>query len=199
MCGGDVGTIGGNYRREYGMKVVFLDRDGVINCKLDHDYVKCWDEFEFLPQSLEAISLLTKAEFQVIVVTNQACVNKGIISHVQLAEIHRRMMEEIEQAEGRIYDIYYSPHRPEENSEYRKPKPGMLLQAITEHNIDISQSYLIGDSLTDIFAGKSVGCRSYLIWSGSGCESPLNADVDSQPNRVFKNLYQAVLSILSFP
>ena len=73
----------------------------------------------------------------------------------------------------------------------------MLLQAITEHNIDISQSYLIGDSLTDILAGKSVGCRSYLIWSGSGCESPLNADADSQPNRVFKNLYQAALSILS--
>ena len=94
MCGGDVGTIDGNCRRECGMKVVFLDRDGVINRKLDHDYVKCWGEFEFLPQSLEAISLLTKAEFQVIIVTNQACVNKGIISHVQLAEMLQRILEE---------------------------------------------------------------------------------------------------------
>ena len=181
------------------MKAVFLDRDGVINRKLDHDYVKCWDEFEFLPQSLEAISMLTKAEFPLIVVTNQACINKGIISHAQLAEIHRRMIEEIEHAEGEIHDIYYSPHRPDENSEYRKPKPGMLLQAVTEHNIDISQSYLIGDSPTDILAGKSVGCRSYLIWSGSGCESPLNAAQESQPNRVFGNLYQATLFILSLP
>ena len=181
------------------MKAVFLDRDGVINRKLDHDYVKCWDEFEFLPQSLEAISMLTRAEFPLIVVTNQACINKGIISHAQLAEIHRRMIEGIEQAEGEICDIYYSPHRPDENSEYRKPKPGMLLQAVTEHNIDISLSYLIGDSPTDILAGKSVGCRSYLIWSGSGCESPLNVAQDSQPNRVFGNLYQATLFILSLP
>ena len=67
------------------MKAVFLDRDGVINRKLDHDYVKCWDEFEFLPQSLEAISMLTRAEFLLIVVTNQACINKGIISHAQLS------------------------------------------------------------------------------------------------------------------
>lgn len=179
------------------MKAVFLDRDGVINRKLDHDYVKCWDEFEFLPQSLEAISMLTKAEFQLIIVTNQACINKGIISHSQLAEIHRRMIEKIEQTEGEICDIYYSPHRPDENSEYRKPRPGMLLKAMTKHNIDVSQSYLIGDSLTDISAGRSVGCRSYLIWSGSDFESQLNLAGDSQPNRVFKNLYQATLSIVS--
>lgn len=75
------------------MKAVFLDRDGVINRKLDHDYVKCWDEFEFLPQSLAAICMLTEAEYQLIIVTNQACINKGIISHSQLAEIHRRMIE----------------------------------------------------------------------------------------------------------
>ncbi|HIO46162.1 TPA: HAD family hydrolase [Candidatus Poribacteria bacterium] len=179
------------------MKAVFLDRDGVINRKLDHDYVKCWDEFEFLPQSLAAICMLTEAEYQLIIVTNQACINKGIISHSQLAEIHRRMIEKIERTDGKICDIYYAPHRPDENSEYRKPKPGMLLQAVTEHNIDISQSYLIGDSLTDILAGRSIGCCSYLIWSGGDFEFPPNLAEDSQPNHVFENLYQATLSIVS--
>ena len=161
------------------MKAVFLDRDGVINRNLDHDYVKCWDEFEFLPQSLEAISMLTRAEFPLIVVTNQACINKGIISHAQCAEIHRRMIEEIEHAEGEICDIYYSPHRPDENSEYRKPKPGMFLKAKAKHNTDMGKSWMIGDKERDIIAANSAGIdNTILVRSGHRIdESNSNAKI----------------------
>ena len=145
------------------MKAVFLDRDGGINRKLDHDYVKCWDEFEFLPQSLAAICMLTEAEYQLIIVTNQACINKGIISHSQLAEIHRRMIEKIERTDGKICDIYYSPHRPDENSEYRKPKPGMFLKAKTKHNIDMEKSWLIGDKEVDVIAANEAGIENTIL------------------------------------
>lgn len=177
------------------MKTVFLDRDGVINRNLENDYVKSWSEFEFLPHAVEAIGLLTHAGYQLIVVTNQACINKGILSPKTLSEIHRNMLAEIEDTGGRIRAVYYCPHRDDENCTCRKPKPGMLLQAASEYKIDIDNTYLIGDSNRDIQAGNEFGVCSLLVLTGNGHKLNLTPDTGTasprQPYGVFKDLHAA--------
>lgn len=183
------------------MKTVFLDRDGVINRNRDNDYVKSWGELEFLPNSLEAIRLLSHAGYQLIVVTNQACINKGILSPKALNEIHRKMLAEIVGAGGRIRAVYYCPHRDDENCTCRKPKQGMLVQAASEHKIDIDNSFLVGDSNRDIQAGNEFGVCSLLVLTGNGYISNLTSDasVDSpmRPQRIFADLYAAAQWIVS--
>ncbi|MDE0040785.1 MAG: D-glycero-beta-D-manno-heptose 1,7-bisphosphate 7-phosphatase [Candidatus Poribacteria bacterium] len=183
------------------MNTVFLDRDGVINRNRDNDYVKSWSEFEFLPNSLEAIRLLTHAGYKLIVVTNQACINKGILSPKALNEIHRKMMAEIEVAGGCIHAVYYCPHRDDENCTCRKPKPGMLVRAASEHEIDKDNTYLIGDSNRDIQAGNAFGVRSLLVLTGNGYISNLTNDGSGapsmQPHQVFADLYAAAEWIVS--
>ena len=105
------------------MKTVFLDRDGVI-CQNRVDHVKSWAEFQFLPGALSAIAELTRAGCRVVVLTNQAVVNRGLMSAELVEEINRLMIEKVAEAGGRIDMVVYCPHRPEENCECRKPRPG---------------------------------------------------------------------------
>ena len=179
------------------MKTVFLDRDGVINRNLDNDYVKSWAEFEFLPNSLKAIQRFTEAGYRLIVITNQACIHKGIISSQTLDEIHQCMIAEIEAAGGRIHAIYYCPHREDEGCDCRKPRPGMLIQAAHEHKVDLSGSYLIGDSIRDIAAGEQVGCRTFLVLTGHAsqmyqkqAQNPMSCK-NPEPEKIFADLYAA--------
>jgi D-glycero-D-manno-heptose 1,7-bisphosphate phosphatase len=184
------------------VKTVFLDRDGVINRNCKNDYFKNWDEFEFLPNSLRAIQHLTDAGHRLIVVTNQSCINKGIVASRTLDEIHQRMVSEIERASGRIHAIYYCPHRDDEGCGCRKPKPGLLIQAAHEHAIDLSRSYLVGDSMRDIAAGQQVGCRAFLVLTGNYSrvleKQTQNATSreNFQPERIFADLYGAAIWIL---
>jgi D-glycero-D-manno-heptose 1,7-bisphosphate phosphatase len=150
-------------------KAVFLDRDGVINRKLENDYVKSWDEFQFLPGVMEAIKAINEKGYLVIVVTNQRGIAKGLMTEKDLEEIHRRMIEELKKhvedpvrGSARIDDIFYCPHDNSDNCSCRKPKPGMLLQAQKKWDIDFAQSYIIGDSNSDLEAGQQVGCRGIL-------------------------------------
>ena len=183
------------------MKTVFLDRDGVINRNREDDYVKSWSEFEFLPNALEAIELLTDAGYQLIIVTNQACINKGILSSRALNEIHCKMLTEIEGAGGRIRAIYYCPHRDDDNCACRKPKPGMLAQAASEHDIDPEDTYLIGDSDRDIQAGNRFGAYSLLVSTENGgrqnSTEKANAVAPSRPRRVFADFFAAAEWIVS--
>ena len=183
------------------MKTVFLDRDGVINRNLDDDYVKSWSEFEFLPHSLDAIRLLTHAGYQLIIVTNQACINKGILSSKALDKIHRKMLAEIENTGGRIHAIYYCPHRDDENCTCRKPKPGMLMRAASEHDIDPDNTYLIGDSNRDIQAGNQFGACSLLVLTGHTHRTHLTDNVNTanatQPQGVFADVRAAAEWIIS--
>ncbi|MFO0753199.1 MAG: HAD family hydrolase [Thermodesulfovibrionales bacterium] len=171
-------------------RAVFLDRDGVVNRKMpEGDYVKAWEEFVFLPGVFEALALLKKRDLLVIIVTNQRCIARGIISEAELEGIHSRMRDEIRKRNGGIDAIYHCPHDREEGCGCRKPEPGMLLRAVSDFGrkgvrIDIANSYLIGDSESDILAGKAAGVRTIRIG-----DSPRSA------GSVKRSLLEAVESI----
>lgn len=152
------------------MRTVFLDRDGVINENLDNDYVKNWGEFKFLPKAKEAIKVLTDAGWHTIIISNQAGIGRGIMSTRAVDEINARMVYEIESGGGKVKAVYYCPHRPDEDCGCRKPKPGMLFSAAREFCIELSESHLIGDKITDIQTGAQVGCRTILVKTGLGEE-----------------------------
>jgi histidinol-phosphate phosphatase family protein len=151
--------------------VVFLDRDGVINVDR-RDYVKSWAEFKFLPQVFEALRLLKKNNLRVVVVTNQSAVGRGLMSIRTLREIHKKMLRAIEAKGGRIEAIYFCPHRPDENCKCRKPKPGMVLRAKKDLKIDLSRSYLVGDSRKDVGLAQSVGVKCVRVSSRISAKQP---------------------------
>lgn len=145
-------------------RAVFLDRDGVINRKAaGGGYVTRWEDFHFLPGVAEAISLLTRAGWSVIVISNQRCVAKGLLTIAELETIHRKMLEELAKAGAKLDGIYYCPHDKEPPCACRKPSPGMLLTAAQEHQIDLTSSWMVGDSESDLEAGKRAGCRTVQI------------------------------------
>ncbi len=138
-------------------KAIFLDRDGVIN-KKRNDYVKSIKELEIFPDSGKLILKLKKMGYLVIVITNQSAINRGIITNEELEKIHLQIKKQCN-----IDRFYFCPHRPDENCNCRKPKPGLLINAINEFSIDTSNSWMIGDCLTDVQAGKKVGCKTILL------------------------------------
>lgn len=148
-------------------RAVFVDRDGVI-CRNRNDHVKRWEEFVFLPGVLEAMAGLARLELYVIVITNQAIINRHLVPVEVVEDIHARMVRTIEAAGGRVDRVMYCPHRPDERCACRKPQPGLLLKAKVELGLDLSQSYLIGDAETDMQAARAVGCRRYLVLTGRG-------------------------------
>ncbi len=151
------------------MRAIFLDRDGVI-CENRPDHVKSWGEFKFLPEVKRSLAALSRLELPIVVVSNQAIIGRGIVPTEVVEDIHQRMVAEIVASGGRIDRIIYCPHRPEDQCDCRKPRPGMLLQVAHEMDIELSQSYLVGDATTDIEAGHRVGCRNFLVLTGQGME-----------------------------
>jgi D-glycero-D-manno-heptose 1,7-bisphosphate phosphatase len=177
-------------------RAVFLDRDGVIN-RNRVDYVKNWGEFEFEDASLEGLALLARTDFYVIVASNQSAVARNLVSSAQLEEIHRLMCIMVQDAGGRIDRILYCPHRPEENCECRKPRPGMLYRARDEMCLNLSQCYFVGDSIVDLGAGSAVGCTTVLVRTGQGRSSLDNLKEHSiSPTVIVDNLYDAVVWII---
>jgi D-glycero-D-manno-heptose 1,7-bisphosphate phosphatase len=153
-------------------RVVFLDRDGVINRQaVAGDYVTRWQDFHFLPGAAEAISLLVRAGWSVIVVTNQRCIAKGLLTIPELETIHRKMLHELRKSGAHVEAVYYCPHEKQPPCTCRKPLPGMLLTAAHERQIDLASSWMIGDSEKDVEAGKRAGCRTVLITSNLQAES----------------------------
>jgi len=174
-------------------KVVFLDRDGVIN-RDSPDYITSLLEFEFLPGSLEGLRRLAEAGFTCIVVTNQTAPARGLMATETLAAIHDRMLADVEAAGGRILDIFICPHLPEEGCGCRKPKPGLLLAAQKKYRIDFSSAVMIGDSATDIECARNAGvAATVLVQTGNG-EKALKelSAIGIRPNRVAPDLRAAV-------
>ena len=145
-------------------RAVFLDRDGVINRKAaEGGYVTRWEDFHFLPGVAEAISSLGRAGWSVIVISNQRCVAKGLLTIAELEAIHQKMLEELARSGAKLDGIYYCPHDKEPPCPCRKPSHGMLLTAAQEHQIDLTSSWIVGDSESDIEAGKRAGCGTVRI------------------------------------
>lgn len=143
-------------------KAIFLDRDGVLN-KKRNDYVKSIDELEIFPNIGREISKIKNQGFLIIVVTNQSVINRGIITKEKLFEIHSKIQDILIKDKTSIDKFYFCPHRPDENCKCRKPNPGLILQAINEFSIDVSKSWMVGDSKTDIEAGRKAGCKTIFL------------------------------------
>lgn len=144
------------------IKAVLLDRDGVINKKRD-DYVKSWNEFEFLNDVEEALSLFSKHGYKIILVTNQSAINRQIITKHTLNFIHEKMKSSLKQKGVIIDAIFYCPHKPDEGCDCRKPKTGMIDKALKLFNLLPKNCVLIGDSKSDIDAGNTAGIKSYIV------------------------------------
>jgi len=142
-------------------RAAFLDRDGVINRKAEEgQYITRWEELEILPGAVEATALLNRAGFLVIVVSNQRCVAKQLVKAAEVEALHERMCDLFAEHGEDINGVYYCPHEENPPCLCRKPAPGMLLEAARSWDIDLPHSWMIGDSETDIEAGKRVGCRT---------------------------------------
>ncbi len=144
-------------------KVIFLDRDGIINKKPPPgEYVKSWNEFEFLPGAKRALRMLAEKGYAMYIVTNQAGIGRGMMTHRDLDEIHARLAAELEQEGVHLGGVYYCPHGWDEGCECRKPKSGMLYQAAREHDFDLTKTIFIGDDARDMEAGNGAGCLTFL-------------------------------------
>ena len=140
---------------------LFLDRDGVINKKIDGDYVKTISDFEFIDDSVKGILLLSELFKRIIVVTNQQGIGKGLMTHDQLKKVHDYMCQKLQ---GKISKIYYCPHLEADSCSCRKPANGMLKKALQDFpDIIIKKSFLIGDSESDILAGRSMNISTVKV------------------------------------
>jgi D-glycero-D-manno-heptose 1,7-bisphosphate phosphatase len=170
-----VGAPGGPTRQEGSIRevegttveAVFLDRDGVIN-ENRPDHVKCWEEFHFLPGVKEAIARLSAAGVRLFVITNQAIVNRGIVTREVVEAVNARMVSELGACAGRIEEVAYCPHAADEACACRKPRPGLLLEVADKHAVDLRRAVLIGDAISDIAAAQAAGCEAILVLTGRG-------------------------------
>lgn len=178
------------------MRAIFLDRDGVINrYPGDTKYVTGWREFKFLPKAKKAITRLHKNKFKIFIISNQAGVNKGILSQKTLDFITKNMLREIEESGGKIDGVYYCIHRQDENCSCRKPKAGLINLAKRKYHIDLKGSFFIGDTIRDVKTAKAAGCKSMLVLSGKEKLSN-RKNWEIEPDCVFGNLYEAAEFIL---
>lgn len=173
--------------------VVFLDRDGVIN-RDSPEYIKSLAEFEFLPRSLAAIQNLTINSIKVIVITNQSALHRGLITQKTLDTMHAAMITDVRAQGGRIEDIFYCPHTPDEGCRCRKPAPGMIHNARKKHGIDLSLAGMVGDSAKDIACARRAGVGfAVLVKTGNFAKAQKDLeDLGIKPDRVAQDLYQAV-------
>lgn len=147
-------------------KVVFLDRDGVINEKAaPHEYIATWDKFRFLPHTAQAIRLLNETGYKAVIVSNQRGIARSMMTMQQVNDLHARMCAELARQGARIDAIYVCPHG-EGECHCRKPEIGLFLQAEEVFEVDKAQSWMIGDSASDILAGERYGVRTILVNSG---------------------------------
>ena len=176
---------------------VFLDRDGVIN-QDSAEYVKDPSEFEFIPKSPEAIALFTQSGFNVIVITNQSMIGRNIASQGRLEAIFGKMKAGVEAAGGRITDIFYCPHVPEDRCSCRKPKPGLIFQAQKKYRIDLTRSFMVGDSTRDIACARNAGCaKALLVKTGNGPAAYAELSKNHMaPDHFAEDLYDAACWII---
>ena len=177
-------------------RYVLLDRDGVINVDSDA-FIKSPEEWLPIDGSLEAIALLNAYGYRVVVVTNQSGIARGLFDEAMLEQIHTKMQTLVHEKGGLISAIYYCPHGPDDICACRKPKAGMLLDFARDYTIDLVDIPVVGDSLRDLQAAKTVGALPILVKTGKGEDTLLKNP--QLTTLVFENLYEAAKFIIARP
>lgn len=172
------------------MKLIILDRDGVINRDSDH-FIKSPDEWLPIEGSLEAIARLNQAGWRVVVASNQSGLGRGLFDMDTLNAIHEKMFKELAAVGGRIDAIFFCPHAANSTCDCRKPKPGLLQQIAQRFNANLQGVPTIGDSLRDLQAGVQVGCVPYLVLTGKGERTRADADLP-EGTLIFRDLAAVV-------
>lgn len=173
------------------MRAIFLDRDGVLN-ENRADYVKSCQEFVWLSGSLKALAMLAARDVQIIVVTNQPMVGRGVVMPTVLDDIHHRMREEAAAQGGRIDAVYACLHAPADACLCRKPLPGLLHRAAADYRLDLAQSLLIGDAFTDYQAATAAHMRYIHVRSGRGAADSDRVSAADHSVSIVANLLAAV-------
>ena len=180
-------------------KIIFLDRDGVINKDpggwTEYSYVTRWEDFHFIPRAKEALKLLSDSGYDIIIISNQGGVSKKYFSAEELKEVTDKMLQAIEAAGAKIKKVHYCVHQDSDNCDCRKPKTGMLKRAEKELGIKCRGAFFIGDSKVDVDAGKAMGLKTVLILSGKTDLKDVEG-WEAKPDQIFQDLLEAVKFIL---
>jgi D-glycero-D-manno-heptose 1,7-bisphosphate phosphatase len=188
-------------------KCIFFDRDGVLI--EDIHLLTQLKQVKFYLETFEAIRLILHSDYKSIVITNQPVVARGMISEQKVESINNFIKDQIfNKTKYKIEKFYYCPHHPNANIENyrincncRKPKSGMLLQATDEYDIDLNNSWMIGDRISDIIAGHNVGCKTILVETGKHLDKPIESDIidfSIKPDFICNNILEAVRIILNY-
>lgn len=174
-------------------KCVFFDRDGIVNKSPGHGrYVTRWQDFHLTPEFPKCLRSVLKLGYQAVMVTNQRAVARGLMNIRDLEDIHRRLQRLLVRRYNlEFLDIAYCPHNQGECS-CRKPNPGMLLAMAKKHGLDLSRSWMIGDSETDVEAGQRAGCRTILVADDA---AGLKADVHVPSMHALAGIIADILSV----
>jgi D-glycero-D-manno-heptose 1,7-bisphosphate phosphatase len=184
------------------LPTVFIDRDGTINTEAG--YINHIDNFELYPFVHQAIRLLNEHNILVVVITNQAGIARGYFPEILLKKVHKKMEDELTKKGAKVDAIYYCPHHTSSkipefaiDCNCRKPKPGMILQAIKESPVDTDKMFMVGDRFSDIKIGKNTGCKTIMVKTGYGKgELELNPNSEIIADYIVDNLLDSVLLIL---
>lgn len=177
------------------MKLVLLDRDGVIN-EDRADFVKSPSELIIFPQAFQALALLKAQGFTCVLITNQSVVGRGIITLPKLLTIHEFLCQEIRSHGGYIEDIFFCPDHPDNPTYRRKPSPGMLMEALEKYSADPINTPFVGDSVTDMQAGVKAGCPRYLVMTGHGKKTVAMLSQDIHPVTICADILDATHKII---
>lgn len=177
-----------------GNKAVFIDRDGTIN--KNTGYIDKPSDLHIYPGVAESIKELKGIGFKIFIITNQSGIARGFFNEEILEKIHEKMKKEFELKGAKIDAIYYCPHHPDEKCSCRKPETGLLKKAINDFDIDVNQSFIIGDRMLDIEAGYKVGCRTVLIPENVELVKKEIKESDIKPDKICKNFHQGAKWIL---
>lgn len=178
------------------MKLIILDRDGVINEDSD-DYIKSPDEFIPIAGALTAIARLKQAGYTVVVATNQAGVGRGLFDLGTLDAIHEKLHRELGRVGGSLDGIFFCPHHPDEACECRKPKPGLLLEIARRFQVSLESVPVIGDALRDVEAARAVGALPILVRTGKGMRTLGSHSAQLHDVMIYDDLAQVVESLVS--
>jgi D-glycero-D-manno-heptose 1,7-bisphosphate phosphatase len=183
-------------------KAVFIDRDGTLI--EDRGYICDFDQVEIFPFSFEATRMMNENGFKVIVVTNQSSIARGICTEYQVQQLHDKMEEFFRSKRSIINAFYYCPfyeygvvEKYKKRDDCRKPLPGMILKAAKDFNINLNESFMIGDNVKDVIAGHKAGCKTMLVKTGNWCQTKKDLELSKiKPYFIFDNVLKAAFKII---